>query len=1281
MDPDTTPASLRTTQQGEAVRKRARSDDADGHHGDDGDGNGNPGDDGSRGPQQQHYSSNNGSWSFPPPHGLATPAHKQSMVGTPTSAVAAMALATPAPNSQDQQQPSSALQVPGTSSEQKKRRRTSPEELKILEDAYLVNTLPSSEDRTRLAERTGMTPRAVQIWFQNKRQTEKRKLTQSMYPNVMIIPIHRHGHSTDHPVPGSITPGGTPIGMPSGAAASATAAAGGTPSTTTWTTYHPHRASHAHPGAPALGPATMAYGTPQGYYVQSNAALAGGRPQPPQATAQQQPPPGYFPVLPPPGMMAYPHPHPHALHHPAHPPAMGFKTEAEQNAARQGDGKDSVPAAEGNTGIEDANNGEEGKPFDEPLNTVTASDIRQGNPSSATPAGATPQPQGHPHPHTAPAWPYYTPGHPYAAYPYPPPQGLNAGPPGTPTPGQGQAQGYPPLPPHLREYYMHPGQHVQAPHYPYAPPPPGTYAYPAPPHLSQQGQAVPVPFGYPSPYHLQYAYGAPSSAPPAMMAPPQSSAGANNAPVGSYPAVAGVGAPAEKGTNTPTPVTGANVGSAAATTSGERGTMAYSYAPSSERDNTGHVQRHGLSDSQATGDAGDNHVEEEEVDEEVEEEEDDDDETNGQAGMRRQVGSSPTPAQHTKTTTTTTMTASSSSSSSGGAVDFHRRNSGEATRAGFRMINGDSSAFAGLESASRGGPRRMMVDDGVVVKQEEDELEESDAEGGAALVQEHDNVDEGRSGTTKDHNLLLSDKKPLLSALTASSQPANNRTLPSAANATNNTSNEKRSQSRIPQPRPRSSMGFHHPSEISPAAPATTSSSLASRGILDEMCAMRELPYKRSNGTTSTSGAMVAGERDEMMPLVAPLSSSSPMLSCDSGIGGVDGLPSSDPDPFGSTTIAIPIPYVRSRGGQGYAGRKSEGKAYRRASPPVNRLGGGGRAQQRRPATTRPSRSPDIFDRMSSDPPSGGLEELCADDDADADARRMMMDVSGGLSDTDQEDDHSRAQSQHRASSKSMASSSGASGEYGPSSASTMILATPIKTEYDHLTGRGIAATTSEAGGRKLRFVPSSATSSGNGRKRKLELTEDDDKENSHQSRAVGSAKMIMGITSTSGKPRPVLGRVASLDFYAGSPAKRSSSLGAEARRLSEVVSKYAKTSTPPTSTMSIGSHTSLARGGSQRSAKSGGSADRDRRHALGALEGHRKLNGSSSLSHSYGKASRLSSRGEKTTAGVARSFSTGQLALGAEEGKYRATTESLTSGRTDDEECARLLLGLGSSR
>jgi hypothetical protein len=57
--------------------------------------------------------------------------------------------------------------TPGSSSltsTGKKRRRTSPEELKVLEEAYERNQLPTSEERVRLADRTGMSTRAVQIW-------------------------------------------------------------------------------------------------------------------------------------------------------------------------------------------------------------------------------------------------------------------------------------------------------------------------------------------------------------------------------------------------------------------------------------------------------------------------------------------------------------------------------------------------------------------------------------------------------------------------------------------------------------------------------------------------------------------------------------------------------------------------------------------------------------------------------------------------------------------------------------------------------------------------------------------------------------------------------------------------------------------------------------------------------------------------------------------------------------------------------------------------------------
>lgn len=51
----------------------------------------------------------------------------------------------------------------------KKRRRTTPEELAVLEAAFAVNPLPSQMERSQLASRVGMTGRALQVWFQNRR--------------------------------------------------------------------------------------------------------------------------------------------------------------------------------------------------------------------------------------------------------------------------------------------------------------------------------------------------------------------------------------------------------------------------------------------------------------------------------------------------------------------------------------------------------------------------------------------------------------------------------------------------------------------------------------------------------------------------------------------------------------------------------------------------------------------------------------------------------------------------------------------------------------------------------------------------------------------------------------------------------------------------------------------------------------------------------------------------------------------------------------------------------
>lgn len=51
----------------------------------------------------------------------------------------------------------------------KRRRRTTPAELAILEAEYRVKPRPDPIERAHLAERLGMTVRAVQVWYQNRR--------------------------------------------------------------------------------------------------------------------------------------------------------------------------------------------------------------------------------------------------------------------------------------------------------------------------------------------------------------------------------------------------------------------------------------------------------------------------------------------------------------------------------------------------------------------------------------------------------------------------------------------------------------------------------------------------------------------------------------------------------------------------------------------------------------------------------------------------------------------------------------------------------------------------------------------------------------------------------------------------------------------------------------------------------------------------------------------------------------------------------------------------------
>lgn len=59
----------------------------------------------------------------------------------------------------------------------KHRKRTTKTQLKVLEQTFETNIRPDANMRKKLGEQLGMTPRSVQVWFQNRRAKIK-KLTQ-----------------------------------------------------------------------------------------------------------------------------------------------------------------------------------------------------------------------------------------------------------------------------------------------------------------------------------------------------------------------------------------------------------------------------------------------------------------------------------------------------------------------------------------------------------------------------------------------------------------------------------------------------------------------------------------------------------------------------------------------------------------------------------------------------------------------------------------------------------------------------------------------------------------------------------------------------------------------------------------------------------------------------------------------------------------------------------------------------------------------------------------------
>jgi hypothetical protein len=79
--------------------------------------------------------------------------------------------------------PTSTLQLPGISLiKRKKRQRRSSFQTNFLEGQFLINPTPSRETCTKLGGYLNMTPRCVQIWFQNRRAKIRRIMQMNQEP-------------------------------------------------------------------------------------------------------------------------------------------------------------------------------------------------------------------------------------------------------------------------------------------------------------------------------------------------------------------------------------------------------------------------------------------------------------------------------------------------------------------------------------------------------------------------------------------------------------------------------------------------------------------------------------------------------------------------------------------------------------------------------------------------------------------------------------------------------------------------------------------------------------------------------------------------------------------------------------------------------------------------------------------------------------------------------------------------------------------------------------------
>ncbi|KAF7376298.1 Homeobox domain-containing protein [Mycena sanguinolenta] len=99
----------------------------------------------------------------------------------------------------------------------KKRKRADAAQLRVLNETYARTAFPSTEERLALAKALDMSPRSVQIWFQNKRQSMRQTNRQSVsnHQSFSLSPDDNILDEMDYEAPVAGTSRSPPSQMPS----------------------------------------------------------------------------------------------------------------------------------------------------------------------------------------------------------------------------------------------------------------------------------------------------------------------------------------------------------------------------------------------------------------------------------------------------------------------------------------------------------------------------------------------------------------------------------------------------------------------------------------------------------------------------------------------------------------------------------------------------------------------------------------------------------------------------------------------------------------------------------------------------------------------------------------------------------------------------------------------------------------------------------------------------------------------------------------------------------